>query len=610
MESPYWYPSSIDDLPEVLCLLRTLAKGAHGDELKAVIHPERVVTVKEWIAEDLLFEPPNATLQLHPGHVAHLGHGTLLGNLAGKTFMVDPWLPACPPGPGLMPLPRFAVPPIDALLFTKFTPDLANLETLLLLPEDTPIYVCSLKEKQFLCRLGFLDIHLLQPGECASVGDLYLQSIPSETPGAGCRNDGEHGCMALGRHTIPQSANARHQISPVFTSRGLSFAPRFTLGWPVLLEPSQDWLKPVRKSNGIEQVAEGIKPDVIAVYCEGGGRWYRQSSAIQGLKPTADELSRKIGCFVHVSAPYDVYSIGGGFKRLSPMFTRCHYSAVLNIAIAYVKCLLTTGIFMDTMLGDKEFLRVRNRFKKFMDGLGSRLATRPSTANEARSEMDKGYWVLAIPRNDQGRHAIEAHGVGPGTSDLHCPGTLGAWENAHGGTQIGGRADASVVGLEGNIGDVASLFGYESEHTESGQGGWENLLGLRAKGPSAFAEAHGGSDGLFLGARASAGSAGATFGGAEYDWLGGTEIWGDVAAGGVGGSGGIHWSDDDNDGLREIGLSLGGTWGIGGNLGIKSELPHMILNGVVDGASAVGSAVGSGLSSAYEWAADGISSWF
>lgn len=314
-----------DDLPEVLCLLRTLAKGAHGDELKAVIHPERVVAVKEWIAEDLLFEPPNATLQLHPGHVAHLGHGTLLGNLAGKTFMVDPWLPACPPGPGLMPLPRFAVPPIDALLFTKFTPDLANLETLLLLPEDTPIYVCSLKEKQFLCRLGFLDIHLLQPGECASVGDLYLQSIPSETPGAiGWHiHDGEHGCMALGRHTIPQSANARHQISPVFTSRGLSFAPRFTLGWPVLLEPSQDWLKPVRKSNGIEQVAEGIKPDVIAVYCEGGGRWYRQSSAIQGLKPTADELSRKIGCLVHVSAPYDVYSIGGGFKRsIADMFTR------------------------------------------------------------------------------------------------------------------------------------------------------------------------------------------------------------------------------------------------------------------------------------------------
>lgn len=225
-----------------------------------------------------------------------------------------------------------------------------------------------------------------------------------------------------------------------------------------------------------------------------------------------------------------------------------------------------------------------------------------------------GHWGIGhTTGNDQGRHAIEAH-LGVLDSEhldlLTAQGTLGAWENAHGGTQIGGRADASVVGLEGNIGDVASLFGYESEHTESGQGGWENLLGLRAKGPSAFAEAHGGSDGLFLGARASAGSAGATFGGAEYDWLGGTEIWGDVAAGGVGGSGGIHWSDDDNDGLREIGLSLGGTWGIGGNLGIKSELPHMILNGVVDGASAVGSAVGSGLSSAYDWAADGISSWF
>lgn len=186
--------------------------------------------------------------------------------------------------------------------------------------------------------------------------------------------------------------------------------------------------------------------------------------------------------------------------------------------------------------------------------------------------------------NEHHRRALEAD-IGVLDSEhldlITANARLGAWETANGGTQIGGQTAATMFGLDGSIGDIAELFGFGEN--KSDQGGWQNALDFHADGPSAWAEAHVGSEGGRIGAQASLLSGGATLGGAEYDSFFGTEITGTAAMGGVGGSAGLHWSDDDGDGLREYGLQVGGSWGIGGNVGIKTELPGHLLNAVSDG---------------------------
>ena len=160
------------------------------------------------------------------------------------------------------------------------------------------------------------------------------------------------------------------------------------------------------------------------------------------------------------------------------------------------------------------------------------------------------------------------------------------------GRQYGAKAEASVFEMGGSLGDIAALFGADVDTSEK-QGGWQNFFSGEVHGPKANAECTVGTEGLTAGAGAEILGGSAKIGGAEYDWLGGTEFTVGGGFGGVGASGGLHWSDDDGDGLREYGFSLGGDLGIGVDLGFKTELPGHIYNGVA---------------AAGDWIADGWSS--
>ena len=151
------------------------------------------------------------------------------------------------------------------------------------------------------------------------------------------------------------------------------------------------------------------------------------------------------------------------------------------------------------------------------------------------------------------------------------------------GHQYGVKGEASMFEAGGSLGDLFGLFGADVERPgveNQKQGGWQNFFSGEVHGPKANAEATIGTEGASLGAGGELLGGSAKIGGAEYDWFGGTEITVGGGLGGVGASGGLHWSDDDGDGVTEWGLSLGGDWGVGVDLGIKTELPGHMWNGM------------------------------
>jgi len=183
-------------------------------------------------------------------------------------------------------------------------------------------------------------------------------------------------------------------------------------------------------------------------------------------------------------------------------------------------------------------------------------------------------WGFGYAGSNDNGSSLEL-GAGAYSSDnwnfLNATGQLGGWETDQNGFQIGLQGEAHTLQGKGTIGDIAAGLGL-AEDTE--EGGWQNFIGLEAHGPSANAHAHAGTDGMFAGAGYDTGGASISVGGAEYDgFFGGTEITaGYGAPGGVGANFGLHWSDDDQDGLRELGFSLGGDFGFSGvDFGIKTE---------------------------------------
>lgn len=325
------------ELPEVLRPLRALAAGVGGHDLRKVTTDAMVHPFREWLAEDLLFPPPKAELRLDDGYVAHLGHGTLLGTLGGARFAVDPWLPRASLRSGPIPLPRFALPALDALFLTSLDVDLADVETLMLLPEDTPIYVPEQPSAAVLETLGFTDVRTFTPGETFEIGDLRATSLPVDHPfGAGwLLHDGQRGFVALGRNSATKLDISPANTSPLFGSRVSSAAPRLMLGWPVLFEPADRWFEPAIPLPDLSELAGVLEPAEIVLYCEGGGTWYDRRTPAIRLSPdpaTAplgailddpSTLTEKWGRPVRISAPYDVYEIGAGFERsIVAAFTR------------------------------------------------------------------------------------------------------------------------------------------------------------------------------------------------------------------------------------------------------------------------------------------------
>ncbi len=152
---------------------------------------------------------------------------------------------------------------------------------------------------------------------------------------------------------------------------------------------------------------------------------------------------------------------------------------------------------------------------------------------------------------------------------LQAMGSVGAWES-DGGIQIGAKGEASLWGLGGSLGDMAGVFG--ADVTDSDQGGWENFLSMEFHGPSAGMEASVGNEGIIGGAGAELAGSSIQVGGAEYDWMFGQEISVGAGVGGGGANFGATWTDDDEDGVPELGLALGGEFGFGMDVAAKNEL--------------------------------------
>jgi hypothetical protein len=170
---------------------------------------------------------------------------------------------------------------------------------------------------------------------------------------------------------------------------------------------------------------------------------------------------------------------------------------------------------------------------------------------------------------------------------LHANGQFGMWETAGQtpGAQFGVKGEAQSIGLQASLGDivggVGSLFGQDwasDDQQESNLGGWENFLSGEVHGPQAKGEVSFGSDGIYAGGTAELYGASGKVGGAEYDWMGGTELNFSAGAGGVGAEAGLISTDEDGDGLTEWGFQLGGELGIGAGFGMKTELPGHIAN--------------------------------
>lgn len=146
------------------------------------------------------------------------------------------------------------------------------------------------------------------------------------------------------------------------------------------------------------------------------------------------------------------------------------------------------------------------------------------------------------------------------------------------GTQFGVKGEGTSFQARADLGTLAELLTLGQANTSNTvQGGFENFLSGEVHGPRGAAEASVGTDGLFVGGGVDGVGVSAKIGGAEYDWLAGSEV--SVGAGlGFGAGGGISWSDDDKDGYNELGVSLGVKWWEGGNVGAKTELGGHVAN--------------------------------
>ncbi|MGE0395629.1 MAG: hypothetical protein AB7T06_02800 [Kofleriaceae bacterium] len=179
------------------------------------------------------------------------------------------------------------------------------------------------------------------------------------------------------------------------------------------------------------------------------------------------------------------------------------------------------------------------------------------TANERENKFEAGAGFYKGENFDLWDGSVEA----------------GVW-NPDGGTgsQFGFRGEAQSIGAKASLGDLMELvtLGY-ADTMEGDQGGFSNFFEGEVHGPRAAGEISAGTDGITASAGAELAGGSVKFGGAEYDWFGGTEISVGGGIDGVGGNAGLSWSDDDGDGYREYGFSLGGELGIGIDGGIKTE---------------------------------------
>lgn len=118
--------------------------------------------------------------------VTHMGHASLIVDGGGRRILIDPWLFVWDDGFEKQPLASRQLGRVDAIFFTHHHQDHLNVDSLLTLPHDVPVFVpCELgtplepRTADFLYHMGFQDVRRLAHGESYVVGDgLSVEAVP------------------------------------------------------------------------------------------------------------------------------------------------------------------------------------------------------------------------------------------------------------------------------------------------------------------------------------------------------------------------------------------------------------------------------------------------
>jgi hypothetical protein len=160
--------------------------------------------------------------------VMHMGHASLIIDGGGRRILIDPWLFAWDDSFEKQPLVSSQLGRVDAILFTHHHQDHMNVDSLLTLPHDVPVFVpCETgapmepRSANFLRIFGFQDVRKIAHGDSYSVGDgLSFEAVPffGESQnrmgfGANCYLISRHGRNALVHADASPDSEGRSLVS-------------------------------------------------------------------------------------------------------------------------------------------------------------------------------------------------------------------------------------------------------------------------------------------------------------------------------------------------------------------------------------------------------------
>ena len=304
---------------------------------------------------------PPAMLTLQPGEIMHLGHATLLANLGGEYVLIDPWFPPASAADQLPPPTCAQLPPLAGIFLTHHHWDHVNLETLLKLRKDIPIYIPKQPEGSLLCprteqllqHIGFENVRVLSHDEsvpCGQGGAIVAAPFFGEDPtrlhyGANCYVLVHASQAALvhvdssvdidGRSLVTSGiAQALVQrfgpLSPLLATRRQERGMMIEHTWEFLLMPAPLWVKPTENccndASFLAALTTACQARNLVLYSEGGADFYpastdflRRPSSLRRMAPheylwdSLDVIKSAVatsGAALHLSNPYQRFRIG------------------------------------------------------------------------------------------------------------------------------------------------------------------------------------------------------------------------------------------------------------------------------------------------------------
>lgn len=139
--------------------------------------------------------------------VTHMGHASLIVDAGTCRILIDPWLFSWDDTFEKQPVVSRSLGRIDAIFFTHHHGDHMNVESLLTLPHDVPVFVpCRTsvplepRIADFLRLVGFRDVREFAHGEAYTVGDdLSVEAVPFFGEGQNRLGFGAN-CYLISRH--------------------------------------------------------------------------------------------------------------------------------------------------------------------------------------------------------------------------------------------------------------------------------------------------------------------------------------------------------------------------------------------------------------------------